>query len=136
LGKTVRFSISTSIDLLKRFDEALRERSYTNRSKAIRDLIIGFIVDREWEKSERHVMGSLTLLYDHEARGLLGKLTEIQHERGGNIVSTMHVHVDEKNCMEILALKGFPKEIREVADKLVSCRGVKHGKLVMSTIGT
>ena len=136
MGKTVRFSISTSIDLLKRFDEALRERSYTNRSKAIRDLIIGFIVDREWEKSERHVMGSLTLLYDHEARGLLGKLTEIQHERGGNIVSTMHVHVDEKNCMEILALKGFPKEIREVADKLVSCRGVKHGKLVMSTIGT
>jgi len=136
LGKTVRFSISTSIDLLKRFDKALRERSYTNRSKAIRDLIIGFIVDREWEKSERHVMGSLTLLYDHEARGLLGKLTEIQHERGGNIVSTMHVHVDEKNCMEILALKGFPKEIREVADKLVSCRGVKHGKLVMSTIGT
>jgi len=136
LGKTARFSISTSIDLLKRFDEALRERSYTNRSKAIRDLIIGFIVEREWEKSERHVMGSLTLLYDHEARGLLGKLIEIQHERGGNIVSTMHVHVDEKNCMEILALKGFPKEIREVADRLVSCRGVKHGKLVMSTIGT
>jgi len=132
----VRFCISTSIDLLKSFDEAIRERCYTNRSKAVRDLINGFIVEREWEKSERHVMGSLTLLYNHEARGLLEKLTEIQHERGGNIVSTMHVHVDEKNCMEILALKGFPKEIREVADRLVSCRGVKHGKLVMSTMGT
>jgi CopG family nickel-responsive transcriptional regulator len=135
LEKTVRFTISISPDLLKRFDEVIEEKTYTNRSKAVRDLIVDFVVDKEWEKSETEVMGSLTILYDHEARGLLEKLTDIQHERHDNIVSTMHLHIDEHNCMEILALKGLPKEIREVADRLVSCRGVKHGKLVMSTMG-
>jgi len=135
LGKTVRFSVSVNSDLLKRFDETIKEKTYTNRSKAIRDLIVDFIVEREWEKSESEVMGSLTLLFDHETRGLVEKLTEIQHERCGNIVSTMHVHIDKHNCMEILAMKGLPREIREIADKLISCRGVKHGKLVMSSMG-
>ena len=135
VGKTARFSISISPDLLRRFDEAVEERAYTNRSRAVRDLIIDFVVDREWERFEVQVMGSLTLVYDHDARGLLGKLTEIQHKRSENIVSTMHVHIDEHVCMEVLALRGLPREIREVADRLVSCRGVKHGKLVVSTIG-
>jgi len=135
LGKTVRFSVSVNSDLLKRFDETIKEKTYTNRSKAIRDLIVDFIVEREWEKSESEVMGSLTLLFDHETRGLVEKLTEIQHERCGNIVSTMHVHIDKHNCMEILAMKGLPREIREIANKLISCRGVKHGKLVMSSMG-
>jgi len=135
LEKTARFSISISSDLLRRFDNAMREKTYINRSKAVRDLIVDFIVEREWEKSERQVMGSLTLLYEHEARGLLERLAEIQHERSSNVVSTMHVHIDEHNCMEVLALKGLPREIRELADRLISCRGVKHGKLVMSTRG-
>jgi len=136
MAKVVRFSISISPDLLEKFDQAIKERSYRNRSKAIRDLIVNFIVDRAWEKSDREVMGSLTVLYDHEARGLVEKLLEIQHERRENIVSTMHMHIDERNCMEILAVKGYPKEIRELADKILSCKGVKHGRLVMSITGT
>jgi len=135
MAKTVRFTISISPDLLKKFDQAIKERAYENRSKAIRDLIVNFIVDREWEKSDREVMGSLTILYDHESRGLLEKLLEIQHARHENIISTMHMHIDERNCMEILAVKGYPNEIRELADKIMSCKGVKHGRLVMSITG-
>ena len=135
MAKTVRFSISISPDLLKKFDQAIKERAYENRSKAIRDLIVNFIVDREWEKSDREVMGSLTILYDHESRGLLEKLLKIQHDRHENIISTMHMHIDERNCMEILAVKGYPNEIRELADKIMSCKGVKHGRLVMSITG-
>jgi len=135
MAKTVRFSISISPDLLKKFDQAIKERAYENRSKAIRDLIVNFIVDREWEKSDREVMGSLTILYDHESRGLLEKLLKIQHARHENIISTMHMHIDERNCMEILAVKGYPNEIRELADKIMSCKGVKHGRLVMSITG-
>ncbi|RJS76913.1 nickel-responsive transcriptional regulator NikR [Candidatus Bathyarchaeota archaeon] len=135
MEKTIRFSVSISPDLLKKFDKEIKARAYTNRSRAVRDLIVNFIVEREWERSETEVMGSLTLLYDHETRGLLKKLIEIQHERHENIASTMHLHIDEHMCMEILALKGMPKEIRELADRLISCRGVKHGKLVMSTTG-
>ena len=135
MQKTVRFTVSISPDLLERFDEAIKEKAYTNRSKAIRDLIVDFVVGREWEGSDGEVMGSLTLLYDHEAGGLLEKLTDIQHKKHDNIISTMHLHIDQHNCMEILALKGYPNEIREVADRLISCRGVKHGKLVMNTMG-
>jgi len=135
MAKTVRFSISISPDLLEKFDQAIKERAYKTRSKAIRDLIVNFIVDREWERSEREVMGSLTVLYDHESRGLIEKLLDIQHDRRRNIISTMHMHIDEQNCMEILAVKGYPKEIRELADKILSCKGVKHGRLVMSITG-
>jgi len=135
MAKTVRFSISISPELLKKFDQAIKERAYKNRSKAIRDLIVRFIVDREWEKADREVMGSLTILYDHESRGLLEKLFEIQHDRHENIISTMHTHIDERNCMEILAVKGYPNEIRELADRIMSCKGVKHGRLVMSITG-
>jgi len=135
MAKTVRFSISISPDLLEKFDQAIREKSYKSRSKAIRDLIVNFIVERAWEKSDRKVMGSLTILYDHESRGLLDKLLDIQHERRENIISTMHTHLDERNCMEILAVRGYPDEIRALADKILSCKGVKHGRLVMSVTG-
>ena len=135
MAKTVRFSISISPDLLEKFDQAIKEKSYKSRSKAIRDLIVNFIVERAWEKSDREVMGSLTILYDHESRGLLDRLLDIQHERRENIISTMHTHLDEHNCMEILALRGYPDEIRELADKILSCKGVKHGRLVMSVTG-
>ena len=133
--RTVRFSVSISSDLLEKFDQAIREKSYKSRSKAIRDLIVNFIVEREWEKSDREVMGSLTILYDHESKGLLDKLLDIQHERRQNIISTMHTHIDEHNCMEILAVRGYPDEIRNLADKILSCKGVKHGRLVMSVTG-
>ena len=133
--KMIRFTVTISRDLLKRFDHAIKERAYSNRSKAVRDLIANFIVEREWEKSDREVMGSLTILYDHEVRGLLERLLEIQHEHHKNVISTMHMHVDEHNCMEILALRGYPDQIREIANKILSCRGVKHGRLVMSVTG-
>ena len=135
VGRTARFSVSISPALLKRFDEAVEARAYGNRSKAVRDLVVDFVVEREWERSEKEVMGSLTLIFDHDARGLLEKLTDIQHVRSENVVSSMHVHIDEHVCMEVLALRGLPQEVREVADRLVGCRGVKHGKLVISTTG-
>ena len=135
MEKTVRFSISINAELLQKFDEAIRERMYTNRSKAIGDLIRDFIVEREWESSEREVMGSLTLIYDHETRGIVDRLTDIQHKKYPNVISTVHLHLDEHNCMEVLAIKGFPDEVREISDRLISCRGVKHGKLVMTSTG-
>jgi CopG family nickel-responsive transcriptional regulator len=135
MAKMIRFSVSIDPKLLERFDEAMKERRYKNRSKAIRDVIVDFLVEREWEKSERGVMGSLTLLYKYETKGLLEELVKTEHEMCNNIISTMHVHIDEHNCMEILAIKGQPQEIRQIADRLISCKGVKHGKLVMTTTG-
>lgn len=135
LDDTVRFSISINRKLLEKFDEVIKEKKYKKRSKAIRDLIRDFLIEEEWEKSEGEVMGALTLLYSHETRGVIEKLIDIQHERYANIISTMHIHLDEHNCMEIIAIKGFPKEVTEISESLISCRGVKHGKLVMSSLG-
>jgi CopG family nickel-responsive transcriptional regulator len=92
-------------------------------------------VEREWERSEKDATGSLTLIFDHDARRLLEKLTDIRHVRSENVVSSMHVHIDEYVCMEVLTLRGLPQEVKEVADRLAGCRGVKHGKLAISTTG-
>ena len=135
MGETVRFSISINSELLRKFDEVVKERKYENRSKAIRDLISDFVIERKWERSEGEVMGALTLLYSHDTRGIIEKLIDIQHEKHANVISTMHIHLDEHNCMEIIAIKGLPHEVTEISDKLISCRGVKHGKLLMSLMG-
>jgi len=133
--KTVRFSVSMSPELLKKFDRTLKERMYKNRSKAIRDLVREFIVEQEWERAEKEVMGSLTILYNHETRGLVDRLIDLQHEKYSNIISSMHVHIDERNCIEVLVIKGPPEEVKRISDRLLSCKGVKHGKLVMTSTG-
>jgi len=135
LGETVRFSVSIDNELLRKFDQVIKEKKYETRSRAIRDLIRDLIVEREWERSAGEVMGALTLLYSHDKRGITEKLLDIQHERCSNIVSSMHLHLDEHNCMEIIAIKGMPQEVTEISDELISCRGVKHGKLMMSSMG-
>ena len=130
----VRFAVSIPPQLLKKFDSLLRERKYTNRSEAVRDLIRDFAVEDEWEKGKEAV-GSLTLVYDSKVRGVAEKLTKVQHEHHACIISSMHVHLDEHNCLEVLIIKGKTDKIKRIADSLVSSRGVKHGKLVMTTTG-
>lgn len=135
MEKVVRFSTTISPKLLKRFDEILEERGYANRSEGIRDLIRNFIVGSEWEAEEGDAVGSLTLLYDHDFRGVSNKLIELQHSHHANVLSTMHVHLDEHNCLEVLVIRGKAKETRSIADALIASRGIKHGKLVMTSTG-
>lgn len=132
--KVERFGVSLNPKLLKKFDTVMKEIGYTNRSEAIRDLMREAVVSSEWDKGG-DVVGALTLVYDHDMRGLTDKLTDLQHEHHANVISSMHIHLDEHNCMELLVLRGPAKEVRKVADSLISSRGVKHGKLVTSTSG-
>lgn len=134
MDNTKRFGVSVPPDLLEKFDEKIEEKMYSNRSEAIRDLIRDFLVEEKWKSSDEEVYGSLTLVYDHEKKGIADKLTEIQHEDHTRIVSTMHIHLDEHNCMETLAIKGKPQGIKNIADRLISTKGVKHGKLMMTSV--
>lgn len=134
MSDTTRFGVSVPTDLMEEFDEKIEEKMYTNRSEAIRDLIRDFLVKEKWEGSDEEVYGSLTLIYDHEKKGISDKLTEIQHEDHTHIVSTMHIHLDENNCMETMAIKGKPQDIKKIADRLKSTKGVKHGKLMMTSV--
>jgi CopG family nickel-responsive transcriptional regulator len=135
MERIVRFSTTIAPKSLERFDEILEERGYANRSEGIRDLIRNFIVASEWETEDGEAVGSLTLLYDHDVRGVSDKLVELQHTHHTNILSSMHVHLDEHNCLEVLIIRGKAKEIKKISDALIASRGVKHGKLVMTSTG-
>jgi CopG family nickel-responsive transcriptional regulator len=129
-----RFSISIEEDLLDIFDEHIQERQYNNRSEAIRDLIRKAFTKKEWE-ADKEVMGVINLVYDHHQHQLQEKVTEIQHDFHGLIVSTTHVHMDHHNCLEVIIVKGKAKEVQELSDLLMAQRGVRDGNLAMSTTG-
>lgn len=134
MAKLVRFGVSLEQDLLEKFDRLTKERSYTCRSEAFRDLIRQELVQKQWQ-SGQEIAGAITLIYDHHKRELVNKLMDIQHDFGGMIISSQHVHLDHSNCLEIIAVKGSPKEAQRLADSLKSVKGVKHGTLSMSTTG-
>lgn len=134
-GKAIRFGVSADARLLEKFDKMIIEKGYATRSEAIRDLIRDQLVDFAWTEQNEDVVGTLTLVYNHESRELTERLTEIQHQHHSSIISTLHVHLDEHNCLEVLVMKGKSKYVKSIADKLISTKGVKHGKLTVSTTG-
>ncbi|KUJ95622.1 MAG: CopG family transcriptional regulator, nickel-responsive regulator [Desulfonauticus sp.] len=135
MGKTIRFGVSLDSDLLKKFDDLCDEKSYQTRSEAIRDLIRNALVQKEWEDPEREIIGILSLVYDHHQSDLSQRLTEIQHGALDVIVTSLHIHLDHHNCLEVLILRGNGLKIKETAEKLISTKGVKHGNLSMTTTG-
>lgn len=135
MSDVVRFGVSLSERLLKSFDKFIEGKGYTNRSEAIRDLIREKLVEVEWEERKRETVGTITIVYDHETRELLEKLTHFQHQHVNLIISTTHVHLDEHNCLEVLIVKGKSNAIKDIANKLISTKGVKHGKLIATTTG-
>jgi CopG family nickel-responsive transcriptional regulator len=134
MSKVFRFGVSLDKDLLDKFDRLIRDKNYSNRSEAFRDLIRRELVKKEWREG-KEVAGAITLIYDHHKRELLNKITDTQHDFQKLIISTQHIHLDHNNCLEIIAVKGSPKEAQKLLDTLTSIKSVKHGTLSMSTTG-
>jgi CopG family nickel-responsive transcriptional regulator len=132
MGELSRIGVAIDSDLLEKFDEHIARRGYTNRSEAFRDLIRDELVDVASESPESHVIGSVTLVYDHHVRMLSDRLTDLQHDSYHNIVSTLHVHLDHDNCLEVLVVRGKAADVRRIADALISTKGVKHGRLTIT----
>ncbi|MFA5092924.1 MAG: nickel-responsive transcriptional regulator NikR [Candidatus Omnitrophota bacterium] len=130
----VRFGVSIEKELLSRFDGFIKDKKYTNRSEAFRDLIRQELIQKQWQGNQE-IAGAITLIYNHHKRELVNKLMDIQHDFGKIIISAQHIHLDHDNCLEIIAVKGNPKEAQRLADSLKSVKGVKHGTLSMSTAG-
>ncbi len=135
MTELVRFGVSMNEQLLKMFDKKIVARGYPNRSEAVRDLIRNRLVEMEWEDENQEVAGTITLVYDHHVRGLSHLLTKLQHNWHELILVTTHVHLDHHNCLEILVIKGTAGKVREVADRLVGVKGVKHGQLTITSTG-
>jgi CopG family nickel-responsive transcriptional regulator len=135
MGETVRFGISIDGELLVRFDQLIEAKGHMNRSEAIRDLIRAALVDHTWDEGEEETVGTVTLVYNHHVRDLSDKLTEQQHVHYSQIISALHVHLDPHNCLEVLVVRGKAGDVKKIANELIGVKGVKHGKLVMTTTG-
>lgn len=134
MSKLIRFGVSLPQDLLEKFDRLIQTKKYTNRSEAIRDLIREDLVKQQWQEGEE-IAGTITMIYDHHRRELVNTLMDLQHDFGAMIISTQHIHLDHNNCLEILAVKGKPRQAQELANTLKAVKGVKHATLSMSTTG-
>lgn len=134
MAQLVRFGVSLEKGLLEGFDQRIREKRYTNRSEAIRDLIRDELVRKEWQDN-REVTGAITLVYDHHKRQLLNQLMDIQHSYHDHILSTQHIHLDHDNCMEVVVVKGRPKEMEALYGQLKSAKGIRHAGFSMATTG-
>lgn len=134
MSEIVRFGISLEKELLEKFDRLIKEKKYPNRSEAIRDLIRENLVKREWAEG-KEVAGAITLVFDHHKRELMNTLTDIQHDFYQLIISSQHIHLDCDNCLELIVVRGKPKEVKELADKLRVTKGVKYGALSIATTG-
>ena len=133
-SEITRFGVSIGSALLSRFDELIASKGYTNRSEAIRDLVRDRLVEADWEGEEGNVVGVAALVYDHDMRQVGDRLTNIQHDIGHLVVSTLHVHLDERDCLEVIILRGEGARVRELSNRLLSLKGVKHGRLLMTGI--
>ncbi|MBE6472551.1 MAG: nickel-responsive transcriptional regulator NikR [Coriobacteriaceae bacterium] len=136
MGELTRFSVAMPEGLLMQFDELVARRGVAkNRSEVIRDLVRDALIRDEVDQVGAEVMGTLTIVYDHHASDVQETLHNIQHAHYGMIVTTSHVHIDEDMCLEVIILRGESTDVRIVADQIVGTKGVKHGGLVVTTVG-
>ena len=130
-----RFSISMPGELVDQLDAMVQAKGYANRSQAVADLARAALVEHHAQLGEHDIAGTVTLVYDHHKRDLQALLTDIQHDHESLIISTLHVHLDHHNCMEVLAVRGPAREVRQIAERLIATKGVLHGRLTVTTTG-
>jgi CopG family nickel-responsive transcriptional regulator len=135
MGGVTRFGVSIEERLLKTFDRLIAHKGYQNRSEALRDLIRDSLVQKEREEGNQEMVGTVVIVYNHHSRELSRKLTQMQHDHLKSILSTLHIHLDEHHCLEVLVVRGKGKELRKISDQLIGTKGVKHGSLSLTTAG-
>jgi CopG family nickel-responsive transcriptional regulator len=131
----VRFTVSVPQTLAKQLDRMTWEKGYDNRSLAVADMIRNHLVEHHQNYGNRDIAGTITLVYDHHKQHVQAALTDIQHDHHDVIISMLHVHLDHDNCLEVLAVRGKAGTIKKIADELIAAKGVKHGKLTVTTSG-
>jgi CopG family transcriptional regulator, nickel-responsive regulator len=135
MSSLIRTGISLEQELLERFDRVIKQKGYGSRSEAIRDLVRDHFVE-EAVATNKTVVATITLVYDHHQPKLSEQLIAAQHDYKGQVLATTHVHLNHHNCLEVIILKGCGTDVKKFADQLLSLKGVKHGKLVLTNAGT
>ncbi len=133
MGTLTRIGVAIDADLLASFDRLIEDRGYASRSEAFRDLIRDALINQAAAGDRAPVVGTVTLVYDHRQRRLSDRLNSLQHEHHHAILSTLHVHLDHDHCLEVVVVRGRAGDVRQVADALISMKGVKHGRLTLTS---
>jgi len=133
--KIERITISVPKELLKNVDDVINKKGYAGRSDVVRAALRVFLVEEAWKGGGEEVIGVLTFIYNHEIKGVNESLTHIQHHFRGSVISGMHIHLDEENCLEVLVVKGIPKRITELTDEISTIKGVKYSELTRTKGG-
>ena len=135
MAKIERVSLAIERKLLSRFDALVERSGHQNRSEAVRDLIRNRLIEEEWVgPAGGDAVATVTLVYDHSQRELADQLLEVGHHHHDSVMATMHVHLDHDHCLEVIALRGQHKVLRRIANHLIGMKGVKHGKVVVSSV--
>lgn len=130
-----RFSVSLPARLLEDLDAMVGEKGYDNRSLAVADMVRAALVEHRQDYGDREIAGTITLVYDHHRSNVQAVLTGLQHDHLHDVISTLHVHLDHDNCLEVIVLRGKAGNIKKLANGLIAAKGVKHGKLTVTSIG-
>ena len=133
--KVARFSISLPGGLAAQLDHMVGARGFKNRSQAIAEMVRSQLSELEVESGTASTAGTISLVYDYRKRNLQTSLSAIQHKYYLLIVSSMHVHLEHHHYLEVLLVQGPPKQVRQLADELITCKGVRHGKLQLTAVG-
>ncbi|HEV8342765.1 MAG TPA: nickel-responsive transcriptional regulator NikR [Candidatus Binatia bacterium] len=133
MPKVTRFGVSLEDDLLRSFDRSIGELGYANRSEAIRDLIRDHLVQKKVSRGNEEIIGVVSLVYDHRTHRLGDLLADMQHKAKVAINASLHIHLDENNCLEVIVIRGVAEKVHEVAGRLIATKGVENGKLVTTT---
>jgi len=128
----IRFGVSLEENLLDKLDKIVEEERFPNRSRTLRHLINRYKSDKGIEDNEQ-VAGSIVLIYDHQIQRLHTEIASLQHEYSCMVLSSQHIHLDEKNCIETIAVKGTANKVIKLSNKLLAIKGIRHGNLVIST---
>lgn len=129
-----RIGVAIEEDLLEDFDRLIAERNYPSRSEAFRDLIRDALSRDSVPAGDAAVVGTVTIVYSHSTRQLADRMTTLQHAHHHEVLSSLHVHLDHDNCLEVIVLRGAYEQVKLVADSLIAMKGVRHGQLVMATV--
>ena len=133
MADLARIGAAIDQELLDKFDSLIEKRGYTNRSEAFRDLIRNELIEEVQTNSNAEIFGTVTLVYDHHVRLLTDKLTELQHQYHSAVISSLHVHLDHDNCLEVILVRGKASVVKKLANGLIAIKGVKHGRFTATT---
>ncbi|MCI0379003.1 MAG: nickel-responsive transcriptional regulator NikR [Gemmataceae bacterium] len=133
MAELTRITISLEDTLLGAFDKHIAGKGYENRSEAIRDLIRDKLIREEAKQQQGEQVAVVTMVYDHHARELAAKLIDKQHHHHDLVVSTLHVHLGERHCLEVSVLRGPAGDIAHLGEELLATKGVLHGEITYTS---